>query len=244
MTASSEEIHAAIRRLVASVPGLVIGSEDGAGVSLGHLPFGGTLDDGLMVVSSRLAAHYRALEAGRGVACLLMEDAADCRQIYARRRLLLQCRPEHIAGADARVQPDHLRTETAWLESRIDTVQAGLPPLTHFILPGGSAAGAALHWSRTICRRAETEVVAHFLLEAQEAAAGGTPPGSADEAAATPGWSGTESPACLPGRVALLTWLNRLSDVLFVFARHSSIGAGVTEIVWSPEAPGKEGTEG
>lgn len=43
----------------------------------------------------------------------------------------------------------------AWLERRIDTLTETLPPLTSFILPGGSPGAAALHVARTICRRAE-----------------------------------------------------------------------------------------
>ena len=41
------------------------------------------------------------------------------------------------------------------LEQEIDAMNAGLDPLTSFILPGGTAAAAALHLARTIVRRAE-----------------------------------------------------------------------------------------
>ena len=46
------------------------------------------------------------------------------------------------------------------LEQWIDTLEAGLPPLRHFILSGGSPGGAALHLARTVCRRAERAVLA------------------------------------------------------------------------------------
>lgn len=44
---------------------------------------------------------------------------------------------------------------TARLEAEIDRFEEELPPLRHFILPGGSPGGAALHQARAICRRAE-----------------------------------------------------------------------------------------
>lgn len=45
--------------------------------------------------------------------------------------------------------------QTAWLEARCDEVNAALPKLRSFLLPGGSPAAAHLHVCRTVCRRAE-----------------------------------------------------------------------------------------
>jgi cob(I)alamin adenosyltransferase len=48
--------------------------------------------------------------------------------------------------------------QVARLEAEIDAMNADLPPLTSFILPGGAA--AALHVARAVTRRAERAVVA------------------------------------------------------------------------------------
>jgi cob(I)alamin adenosyltransferase len=45
------------------------------------------------------------------------------------------------------------------LERAIDDADAACPPLASFVLPGGSPAAAALHFARTVCRRAERAVL-------------------------------------------------------------------------------------
>lgn len=55
-----------------------------------------------------------------------------------------------------RMRPDHVEH----LERTIDALQEELPPLKHFILPGGTPAAATLHHARTVCRRAERLTVA------------------------------------------------------------------------------------
>ena len=77
-----------------------------------------------------------------------------------------------------------------------------LPPLRRFILAGGSNAGASLHVARTVCRRAERAMVA---LRA------------AEESAVEP---------------ALIIYVNRLSDLLFVMARVANIRDDTPEIEW------------
>ncbi|MBE0691100.1 MAG: cob(I)yrinic acid a,c-diamide adenosyltransferase [Anaerolineae bacterium] len=45
--------------------------------------------------------------------------------------------------------------QVRWLEESIDALTAQLPPLTAFILPGGTPSAAQIHVARTICRRVE-----------------------------------------------------------------------------------------
>ena len=71
-------------------------------------------------------------------------------------------------GAELATLSEALRSELqrlaeddiAGLERLIDRLEADLPPLTQFILPGGSMLAAQMHLARTVCRRAERRVVA------------------------------------------------------------------------------------
>jgi cob(I)alamin adenosyltransferase len=49
--------------------------------------------------------------------------------------------------------------ELAAMEADIDRLTALAPPMTAFVLPGGTPASAHAHLARTVCRRAEREVV-------------------------------------------------------------------------------------
>jgi cob(I)alamin adenosyltransferase len=49
---------------------------------------------------------------------------------------------------------------TQWLEGACDEVNATLPPLRSFVIPGGTPAAAHLHVCRTVCRRAERRAIA------------------------------------------------------------------------------------
>lgn len=84
---------------------------------------------------------------------------------------------ETIVGSD----------EIKILEQHIDAFNENLEPLKEFILPGGNQAGALCHLARTVCRRAERNMVS--LSQARE-----LNPHS-------------------------LSYINRLSDFLFVFSR-------------------------
>jgi cob(I)alamin adenosyltransferase len=70
-------------------------------------------------------------------------------------------------GADISVPPggerERLRVvaaQTEWLEQACDEVNAELPRLRSFVLPGGTSAAARLHVCRTVCRRAERRTIA------------------------------------------------------------------------------------
>jgi cob(I)alamin adenosyltransferase len=60
-----------------------------------------------------------------------------------------------LAKGGPRITAEHV----ARLDAELDALEARLPPLRNFILPGGSEAAARLHVARTVCRRAEREVV-------------------------------------------------------------------------------------
>ncbi|MCG8182431.1 cob(I)yrinic acid a,c-diamide adenosyltransferase [Tenacibaculum piscium] len=90
-----------------------------------------------------------------------------------------------------------------FLEDEIDAMNADLPQMTHFILPGGHETVSFCHIARCVCRRAERLSVALHEEEAID--------------------------------LAILSYLNRLSDYLFVLARKLTKNLKVTEVKWTPE---------
>ena len=64
-------------------------------------------------------------------------------------------------GTMLRIQPG----QCARLEAEVAAMNALLPPLRSFVLPGGSPAAAAAHLARTLARRAERAVVALAAAE-------------------------------------------------------------------------------
>ncbi|WP_293678475.1 cob(I)yrinic acid a,c-diamide adenosyltransferase [uncultured Phenylobacterium sp.] len=69
--------------------------------------------------------------------------------------LATPAKPDEAEGAKLRI----LDSQVARLETELDSLNDRLPALQSFILPGGTAAAAALHLARTVSRRAEREAV-------------------------------------------------------------------------------------
>jgi len=63
-----------------------------------------------------------------------------------------------LADPEGRVRPDQAAWDPASLERWVDEMDAELPSLQAFILPGGCRAAAVTHVARTVCRRAERRV--------------------------------------------------------------------------------------
>jgi cob(I)alamin adenosyltransferase len=90
----------------------------------------------------------------------------------------------------------------AVLEGFIDRFEEQLSPLKEFILPGGTKLAAHLHIARTVCRRAEREVV--FLASQPEEKVSNS----------------------------VIAYLNRVSDLLFVLARAANAAASMSDVPW------------
>ena len=88
------------------------------------------------------------------------------------------------------------------LEAWCDHYNADLPTLRSFILNGGTPAAAHLHVARTVVRRAERA-----------------------------GWAAWSHHEATMNRLTL-TYLNRLSDLLFILARHANRANG--DVLWVP----------
>jgi cob(I)alamin adenosyltransferase len=166
-----------------------------------------SLFDGTRVAKThpRVAAYGEVdeLQAAVGVAVAHGADAELAEMLVAIQRDLFAL-GARLADPAQRIAPRVTKividdASVARLEQWIDRLEATLTPLRHFILSGGSPGGAALHFARTVCRRAERAVLS-LGAEAVEP--------------------------------AVLVYLNRLSDLLFVMARAANHRAGVSESEW------------
>lgn len=88
------------------------------------------------------------------------------------------------------------------MEDALDEIDASLPPLTAFVLPGGNLISAECHRARTVCRRAERRILA---LEEQ---------------------------GICELDVKVKRFVNRLSDYLFILARKMNYSNNNEEIYW------------
>ena len=100
---------------------------------------------------------------------------------------------------------------TSTLEQEIDTWQQSLPELTNFLLPGGHVLAAELMLARAVCRRAERRLVRLAQVRSR-------------------GLSQTEAAKVTPA--AIMQFMNRLSDWLFVAARQANQVMRVDERIW------------
>ncbi|PZF82681.1 cob(I)yrinic acid a,c-diamide adenosyltransferase [Jiangella anatolica] len=167
----------------------------------------------------RLAAYADANEANAaiGVAIALERSGAGGGDLGPDVLAVLQRVQNDLfdVGADLCVplKPEYehppLRVQAAWieeLEADCDRYNAEVPKLTSFILPGGTVTAAQLHVATTVVRRAERS--AWRAVEEY---------GSGDIDGVNP---------------LTATYLNRLSDLLFILARYANRAAG--DVLWQP----------
>lgn len=96
--------------------------------------------------------------------------------------------------------------QLAHLDTQAEQLNANLPSLKEFILPGGSVISAQAHVVRSVCRRAERAVVAMHQAELSE--------GDTDKLLAQ-------------------RYLNRLSDLMFIVARAINQALGEADVFWN-----------
>lgn len=124
------------------------------------------------------------------------------------------CIPGHTALYDKHVLS---------LDEALAHYNASLGKLQEFILPGGCRAAALAHMARTLCRRAERSVVAlHNGLQNPNDKPGCSNDNGQDDQPTSQ--QGIHAP--------VRQYLNRLSDLCFVLARHLNREAGCGDVLW------------
>ena len=113
--------------------------------------------------SARVAAYGAVDELNSALGVVLACDVpADVREVLTRvQHELFNLGGELCIPGMALVHAD----EITRLENELDGFNEHLPALKDFILPGGGMAAAQCHLARTICRRAERDVVALSRVE-------------------------------------------------------------------------------
>lgn len=108
--------------------------------------------------------------------------------------------------SQTKVRQESLITEcmVSRLEQSIDRLGAELPPLKSFVLPGGTVTAAQCNVCRTVCRRAERNIISMIKSSSSE----------------------------MCQYANLLKFINRLSDYFFVLSRKINNNAGVNEFFW------------
>lgn len=112
-----------------------------------------------------------------------------------------------LASVDSSAQFKLNKSVTTRLERWIDEYWKNLPPLANFIFPGGTIASAQLQVARTVCRRAERELVELAQTKA-------------------------DLPASRWINPNILAYINRLSDFLLAASRWANKIEEVGDVVW------------
>ncbi len=105
----------------------------------------------------------------------------------------------------SKVFGQQVTAEITYVESTIDELQAQLPELKNFILPGGSQVASQLHLARAVCRRAERSTVVY---------------------------AGKLTNEYQLNVAECQKYLNRLADLLFVLARYANFREGLVDTIW------------
>ena len=159
---------------------------------------------------SRLEAYADCDEAGAFLGVALATGSLDDDVVTVLRRVQNDL---FDVGADlcTPIEPDPaypplriVQEQVDGLEREIDRFNAELADLRSFVLAGGTPAAAHLHVARTVVRRAERAT-----------------------------WRAVEDHPDTVNRLAA-TYLNRLSDLLFVLARYANRASG--DVLWVPGA--------
>jgi cob(I)alamin adenosyltransferase len=111
-----------------------------------------------------------------------------------------------LAGWSSDLSP--LSTRVTEMEVEIDAMEAELPALQSFVLPGGDRVASRCHVTRSVCRRVERQVVGLLTM------------------------TNDQFPMTNEEKNIVIQYLNRLSDLFFILARFINQRAGIHDIPW------------